>query len=80
MTVRITMFFREEARERTFSMTIKIGGFLLQTKGSNLSRAMQWFGVNYTAVSHIVRKVKDKMKSGRDYRKKYALMHSQVKI
>ena len=80
MTVRITMFFREETREGKFSMTIKIGGFLLQTKGSNLSRAMQWFRVTCTAVIHIVIEVKDKMKSHRDYRKKYALINSQIKM
>ncbi len=38
------------------------------------------FGVGYTAVSHIVKKVKDKMKSHRDYREKYALINSQIKM
>ena len=38
------------------------------------------FGISYTAVSHIVKTVKDKMKSDGDYRKKYALIHSQIKM
>ena len=76
MTVRITMFFREETKGRdifyddkdrrvfldalgemserfeieiyAFVLMSNHYHFLLQTKGSNLSRAMQWFGVTYT--------------------------------
>ena len=38
------------------------------------------FGISYTAVSQIVKTVKGKMKSDGDYRKKYALINSQIKM
>ncbi|HIJ42047.1 MAG TPA: hypothetical protein HPP90_13370 [Deltaproteobacteria bacterium] len=36
------------------------------------------FGISHTAVSHIVKTVKGKMRSDGDYRKKYALIHLGV--
>ena len=55
--------------------------FLLWERGAYTNAEIgEVFGVGYTAVSHIVKKVKDKMKSHRDYREKYALINSQVKM
>ncbi|HUU40191.1 MAG TPA: transposase [Desulfatiglandales bacterium] len=39
-----------------------------------------FFGVTYTAVSHIVKKVKGQFKTDRDYRQKYDLVYSQIKM
>jgi len=38
------------------------------------------FGITYTAVSHIVRKTKGKMKTDQDFQNYYALLNSQIKI
>ena len=65
MMVLITMSFRAETKVETFSMTIMIG---------------EAFGVSYTAVSHIVKKVKTQMKANRVYKKNYELFNSQIKM
>jgi len=38
------------------------------------------FGVTYTAVSHIVKKVKGQLKTDRNYGRKYELLNSQIKM
>ena len=39
-----------------------------------------FFGVTYTAVSHIVKKVKVQLKTGRIYKQKYEKFNSQIKM
>ena len=38
------------------------------------------FGITYTAVSHIVKKTKEKMKTDQDFRKDYALLNALIKM
>jgi hypothetical protein len=39
-----------------------------------------FFGITYTAVSHIVKKVKSQLKTDRNYGQKYDLLNSQIKM
>ena len=38
------------------------------------------FGISYTAVSHIVKKLKDQLAADRGYNEKYKLINSQIKM
>jgi hypothetical protein len=38
------------------------------------------FGITYTAVSHIVKQVKARIGTDRDFQKDYALINSQIKM
>ena len=40
----------------------------------------EFFGVSYTAVSHIVKKVKVQLKTDRIYKQKYEKVNSQIKM
>ena len=39
-----------------------------------------FFSVSYTAVSHIVKKVKGQLKTDKDYTQRYELINSQIKM
>jgi DNA-directed RNA polymerase specialized sigma24 family protein len=38
------------------------------------------FGVSYSAVSHIVRRVKSQLREDKNYQKKQGLINSQIKM
>ena len=55
--------------------------FLLWETGAYTNAEIgEAFGVSYTAVSHIVKKVKTQMKANREYKKNYELINSQIKM
>jgi putative transposase len=55
--------------------------FFLWEKGAYTNAEIgEAFGVGYTAVSHIVKKVKSKLKADREYKKDYELINSQIKM
>ena len=55
--------------------------FLLWERGSYTNREIgEVFSVGYTAVSHIVKKVKNQMKADPKYGKKYESINSQIKM
>jgi putative transposase len=55
--------------------------FFLWEKGAHTNAEIgEAFGVGYTAVSHIVKKVKSKLKADREYKKNYELINSQIKM
>ena len=38
------------------------------------------FGITYTAVSHIVKQVKERLKTDQDFQAKYETLNSQIKM
>ena len=54
--------------------------FLWQRGAYTNSEIGDMFGITYTAVSHIVRKAKGKMKTDQDFQNYYALLNSQIKM
>jgi len=55
--------------------------FFLWGKGAHTNGEIgEMFGITYTAVSHIVKKAKDKMKTDQDFQQDHALLNSQIKV
>jgi putative transposase len=55
--------------------------FLLWQSGAYTNGEIgEMFGIGYTAVSHIVKKVKDKMEADQGFQRDYALLNSQIKM
>jgi len=55
--------------------------FFLWKRGGYTNREIgDMFGITYSAVSHIVKKAKGKMKTDPDFRKNYTLINSQIKM
>jgi len=54
---------------------------LLWQSGALTNREIEErFGISYTAVSHIVKEAKDKMKAAQGFQKEYARLNSQIKM
>jgi chromosomal replication initiation ATPase DnaA len=55
--------------------------FLLKQTGSYTNGEIgEMFGITYTAVSHIVKEVKNRMKTDQALQRDYALLKSQLKM
>jgi len=55
--------------------------YVLWERGSFTNREIgEFFSVSYTAVSHIVKKVKGQLKTDKEYAQRYELINSQIKM
>ncbi|MFH0788983.1 MAG: hypothetical protein V2B13_15405 [Pseudomonadota bacterium] len=55
--------------------------FLLWQTGSYTNEEIgERFGISYTAVSHIVKEARNRMKNDQVFRRDYALLNSQIKM
>jgi len=54
--------------------------FLWEGGAYNNREIGDMFGITYSAVSHIVKQVKGKVKTEQDFRHNYTLLNSQIKM
>jgi len=55
--------------------------YLIWQRGAHTNEEIGgYFGVGYSAVSHIVRRVKNQLRQDKNYRRKMNTINSQIKI
>ena len=59
---------------------LSVSGVLSGLSKNKRMSFVDFFGVTYTAVSHIAKKVKGQLKTDRAYRQKYDFVNSQIKM